>query len=318
VTKIPVLLLTGFLGSGKTTLLNRLLRDPRYEGTAIVINEAGDIGVDQALVVEGTEDVVLLEGGCICCRLRGSLNETLHRLNLRRKRGEVGFRRIVVETSGLSDPAPILAALVADAAFMRDFVVSGIVTVVDSVNFADTHRRFAEARMQVGLADRLVLAKTDMVDEGAAAEILERLARLNPDAEIVTSQPDASGGDLLWVDAAIHAERPPPARFHASEVSGDICSAALNFPGTLQYDAINSWLDHTASLFGADLLRLKGVLLVDEAADPVILHGVQGFVYSPASLRNRTVETNSMVLIGHGIARQDLDDALARLAALAL
>lgn len=318
-TRTPVLLLTGFLGSGKTSLLNRLLRDPRYAETAVVINEAGDIGIDQALVERGSEDVFLLEGGCICCRLRGGLNETLHDLHARRRSGAIAFRRVIVETSGLSDPAPVMSALLADPRFMRHFTIAGVTTVVDAVNFAATHRRFPEARMQTALADRLVVSKTDMVDGAATQALLAQLAGLNPHAARQVAPLSGDDGDLVWIaptDSPTPA--PMPGRYHASEASGDIATAALSFPGRLPYDAVNDWLDHMTELFGDRLLRLKGILLVEDVADPVILHGVQGFVYSPGGMAGGTAEASHMVLIGHEVGREDLADCLSRLAQLAL
>ncbi|MBJ3774541.1 CobW family GTP-binding protein [Acuticoccus mangrovi] len=315
-TPTPVVLLTGFLGSGKTTLLNRLLGSPDFADTAVVINEAGSVGLDHALIEKGEEDVVMLEGGCICCRLRGSLNRTLNDLVRRRAKDGMGFSRVVVETSGLADPEPILHALVADPLFVRHYAMSGVVTVVDAVHALDTLADHVEGRMQVALADRLLITKTDIATH-RRAPLESALTALNPMADrlVAAEMPDAA---LVWLDpGAVPSRRPNRTpRCHAVPSDAvEIATASRVFPGALSRCAIDDWLDHTSDLFGPALLRLKGILQVEGVAEPVVLHGVQGLVYSPGTAPREAGRDNRMVLIARDLPAVLLEDALDRLAA---
>ncbi|HKW85229.1 MAG TPA: GTP-binding protein, partial [Burkholderiaceae bacterium] len=161
--RTPVSVLTGFLGSGKTTVLNHLLHRPELAGTAVIINEFGSVGIDHLLVDHVAENMRLLASGCLCCTVRGDLVDTLGLLAERRARGEIGFARVVIETTGLADPAPVLHTLMADPALTPSFRLDGVVTTVDAVNAAGTLERHAEAVKQVAVADRLLLTKTDLV-----------------------------------------------------------------------------------------------------------------------------------------------------------
>lgn len=315
--RIPVVLLTGFLGAGKTTLLNDLLRLPTFRDTAVVINEAGDVGIDHALIETGSDDVFLLEGGCICCRLRGSLNTTLNGLLRRRAVEGVGFKRVVVEASGLADPAPILHALVADPLFNRHFVLAGVTAVVDALNFSDTLAHHAEGVTQVALADRILITKTDLASPAALAKVEGEVAALNPEAELHLLSLQNRDGGMLWIDALRAARREPRSVSMPGDVSHDVSTIALSFPGRLSREAIDEWLDRTDELFGAALLRLKGILWLEDLDAPVVLHGVQGLVYSPGTLADATTGDNRIVLIAREIEGQDLADALTLLAGFA-
>ncbi len=314
---IPVVLLTGFLGSGKTTLLSRLLSNPGFQDSAVIINEVGDVGLDHALIERGREDVVLLEGGCICCRLKGGLNDTLVALRRRATEQNMRLRRIVVETSGLTDPFPVLGALIADPRFSRNFMLAGVTTVIDSVNFSNTHVLFHEARMQVALADRLLISKADLAGDAEVNQVEARLSALNQHAERFVMTSSIADDVRVWIDPLCDAVRPLPAhRFWAGEASSNIVSAAKKFSGRLAYDAVNEWLDDVTSLFGDRLLRLKGVLRIECVPDAVVLHGVQGLVYSPGALQQSAgadAITNVMVLVSRDIQQQSLADALTRL-----
>jgi G3E family GTPase len=319
VALIPVVLLTGFLGSGKTTILSQLLCRPEFCDTAVVINEVGEVGLDHLLIEQGRDDVVMLEGGCICCRMKGGLNETLGSLLKRSENEGLTFKRVIVETSGLTDPYPVLGALVADARFMRSFVLAGVATVVDAVNFAATYAAFPEARMQVALADRVLISKADLVDERRVREIDAELATVQPAADRVILRNDGRHASSAWIDPLASIQSTvAPNTFWASETSGGIATAALSFPGQLAYDAVNDWLDHTVELFGDRLLRSKAILHLDGMAAPVVLHVVRGLAYSPGTAGAGEPDAlNRAVLIAQDVSRRDLDDALIRLAQIA-
>ena len=197
--RLPLTLLTGFLGSGKTTVLSRLIRTPGLEKTACVINEFGDVGLDHWLVERSDETTVLLEGGCLCCTVRGDLVDTLRRLFLQRVRGEVPpFERVVIETTGLADPAPILHTLISEPLLAARYRLDGIVTTVDAVLGESQLEQNPESVKQAALADRLVLTKTDLASPAAIARLEARLQALNPGASRLIAVAGTPSGDASW------------------------------------------------------------------------------------------------------------------------
>src|ERR1700744_1001816 len=197
--RIPLVLLTGFLGAGKTTMLNSLLARPDCRDTAVVINEAGDIGLDHLLAEQGSDSVTILEGGCLCCRAKGALAPALANLMRRvRNEGLPPFERVVVETSGLSDPASVLEGLIVDAFFNRFFSLAGVVTAIDARAFLATVELHPEARMQVALADRLLLTKTDLAAAGETRKVQEALASINPHAPQLILLPNGATMSAFW------------------------------------------------------------------------------------------------------------------------
>jgi G3E family GTPase len=318
--RIPLVLLTGFLGAGKTTMLNTLLATPEFRDTAVVINEAGDVGLDHHLVEQGSDSITLLEGGCLCCRAKGALAPALANL-MRRTREESlpPFRRVVVETSGLSDPAPLLEGLIADAFFNRCFELAGVVTTIDARAFMATLDRHPEARMQAALADRLLLTKTDLATSGETRRVQETLAALNPHARQHLVQPGMATMSAFWpraFDLPRALAKPP--MICAPEPAA-IASASLVFAGAIEPDALEAWLDHTINLFGPMLLRMKAMLNIADTAQPTVLHAVQGLLHRPVDLESwpNGDRQNRVVLIGRDIEEQILVDALARLSAIA-
>jgi G3E family GTPase len=292
---IPVCVLTGFLGSGKTTLLGRLLKSPAFARTAVIINEFGEIGLDHDLIETSDESFVTLQTGCLCCTIRGDLVLTLAYILRRRDEGTVTpFDRVVIETSGLADPAPVLHAVMSDDALAERLTLAGVVTTVDAVHGADTLDRQPESVKQVAVADRLVLTKTDLVAETPPA-LADRLAALNPSAPVLP----ASFGDIdpaRLFDARIwdpSGKLPDlveePHRHHGGHDRNRhderIACFALIREQPIPAVALTLFLEVLAEHCGADLLRLKGIVAIAESPDrPAVIHGVQHMFHAPAFL----------------------------------
>jgi G3E family GTPase len=274
---LPISVITGFLGSGKTTLLSRLLRDPALARTAVIVNEFGEVGLDHLLVEASDEEVVLLEGGCLCCKVRGDLVRTAGELLTRRARGDAAFDRIVVETTGLADPAPILHALMTDREVAGSLRLESVIATVDCAAGAATLDAHPQSVKQAALADRLVLTKTDLADSRALAE---RLRRLNPAAPQLT---------------AVHGAIDPSLLFHGSPYERSVYSDATHADGVTTFCLRRSEPLHavTLTLFlqvlaehcGEKLLRLKGLVdVVESPGRPAVIHGVQHVFHPPAWL----------------------------------
>jgi G3E family GTPase len=304
---LPVVVLTGFLGSGKTTLLNHLLKDPLLANACVVINEFGAVGIDHLLVESATENIIELASGCLCCTIRGDLIDTLGDLLARRAAGTVkAFDRIIIETTGLADPAPILHVLMRDPALLNALRLEGVVTVVDAVNGDDTLNSHAEAVKQVAVADRIVLSKLDLL-EGRAGEdrlfaITTRMRRLNPTARLLTTFRGEATAERLFTmgfyDAAtkgVDVQRwlndealARPHRHHHHDVSrhdDHIRSFAVREARAISPRALEMFLELVTSYHGPRLLRLKGIVkLADDPARPVIVQGAQHVLHPPLRL----------------------------------
>ena len=285
-------LITGFLGSGKTTLLNSLLRHPGMSDTAVIVNEFGEIGLDHLLIETALDSTVLLKSGCLCCTLRGDLVDTLASLFDRRRRGEVpAFRRVLIETTGLADPAPILHALMADPVVIRHYRMDHVITTVDAVNALGQLAEHYESAKQAALADRLVLTKSDLVSAAEIAALTARLRALNPGAPILrvvhgAIEPDA----LLGASGEGRAFHAPEIEPHDHAHEGDeahhhgIASFCLAHDQPLPWPRFARWLESVASLRGPDLLRVKGIVRVQGRPHPVVVHAVQHVVHPPREL----------------------------------
>lgn len=327
----PVHLITGFLGAGKTTLLQRLLAQPALADAAVLINEFGEIGLDHLLLERIADDVVLLASGCICCTVRGELADALRALHERRARGELPwFRRIVIESSGLADPFPIVSTLHADAVLRHHVRLGRIVTVVDAVHGAmqlDVHEQSVR---QAAVADHLVLTKSALAGAAVASALKQRLAHINPlaplhDAEADTvDAADLLGGDVVdsaawmklarpWLPRAQEAAAdetaaarylgsllPPP---QASRHDADLRAFAITLDAPLDWTCFGLWLSMLVHRHGADLLRIKCILDVQGSDTPVALHGVQHLVHPPLHLAAwpDTTRQSRLVFITRGL-----------------
>jgi G3E family GTPase len=289
---IPVCVLTGFLGSGKTTLLGRLLKSPEFARTAVIINEFGEVGLDHDLIETSDESFVTLQTGCLCCSIRGDLVLTLSDILRRRDKGTVTpFERVVIETSGLADPAPILHAVMSDDALAERLTLAGVVTTVDAVHGVETLERQPESVKQVAVADRLVLTKTDLVAENPG--LADRLAALNPSAPLLPAvfgaiDPARLFDARIWDPARLAALPDEAHQHHGAHGHGHderIACFALIRARPIPAVALTLFLEVLAEHCGADLLRLKGIVAIAESPDrPAVIHGVQHMFHAPAFL----------------------------------
>ena len=307
--RIPVTLLTGFLGSGKTTLLNGWLRSPELSDAAVIVNEFGEVGIDHALIASSSDNTIELSTGCLCCTVRGDLVDTLRELIVKREKGEVrAFDRVVIETTGLADPAPVIQALMTFPVSRR-FRLRQVVTTVDAANGARTLEQHPESVKQAAVADEIVVTKTDL-DLEAFAALDAQLRRLNPGARMhrsslrnmpalsdlatidiydpITKIPDVAE----WLNAEAHgvshrSDDHGHAHRHHHDINrhnAEIGSFVLQFDQALHWDHIANWLDALVLGHGQDLLRVKGILDIAGRDRPIVVQAVQSLFHPPFEL----------------------------------
>jgi G3E family GTPase len=304
--KTPVALVTGFLGSGKTTLISQLLGHPAMGETAVIVNELGEVAIDHHLLRRVDERTVLMKSGCLCCTLRGDLADELRDLLSRRERGEIPeFKRVVVETTGLADPTPIVYTLLSEPVVRHHYELEAIIATVDAVNGL----RLSDSVKQAVVADTLVVTKTDL----AGARLLEeRLARLNPAAEIIEAQhgnvePGRLFGRPQRDLRELHFEQAP----HDHDHEG-VRAHALFLDEELDWTAFGIWLTMLLQSRGEDVLRVKGLLNVG-GPGPLVLNGVQHVIHPPVHLDQWPDDDHRsrIVFIGRGVTGDELAASLA-------
>ncbi|WP_428671393.1 CobW family GTP-binding protein [Reyranella sp.] len=340
---VPVSLLTGFLGSGKTTVLNNLVRRPELANTVVIINEFGEIGIDHDLVESSNEDMVLLQSGCLCCTIRGDLVDTLRGLMARRIGGKMApFDRVVIETTGLADPAPILHTLMSDSALISAFRLDGVITTIDAATGDATLDRQIESLKQAAVADRLLLTKTDLVEPAAMQALIDRLRVINPGAPLAIAphgrvppgeifdaglyNPAIKSIDVQrWLKAEAyespsedvhdhhHGHHGHAHRHDVNRHDEHIKALCLAVDDPIPAIAFYAWLDALRALRGADLLRIKGILNIAELDGPLVIHGVQHVFHPPLLMKKwpSRDRRSRIVFITRDIDEGQLRDSLS-------
>ena len=344
VQRLPVSVLTGFLGSGKTTVLNHLIQQPELSRTLVLINEFGEIGLDHDLVTHANNEVVIeMASGCLCCTIRGDLAKTLREAPGRFAReGKVWFDRVVIETTGLADPAPILHTLMTDPGVARYYRLDGVIATVDAFNGASTLNQQIESVKQAAMADRLLVTKTDLVDADVLRGLQELLRDLNPAAPQIIAIDGAIEPDSLfdaglynpkmksldvqnWLKAEAYAERhdhhhhdhdhQDVGHDHAHDHNdvnrhdAHIKAVCLTIDEPILSDALNTWLETLIVFRGEDFLRIKGIFNVVECDGPVIVHGVQHIFHPAVSLEEWPSEDRRSRVV---FITRDIDEGALR------
>ncbi|QEM81265.2 CobW family GTP-binding protein [Halomonas binhaiensis] len=323
--RLPVHVISGFLGSGKTTLLKSILSNEDFGDSAVLINEFGEVGLDDRLVREVAEDAVLLKSGCVCCSIRGELSDALQRLLTQREEQQVPpFKRIVLETTGLADPGPITSTITADPV-LRHHLSTGIaVTVVDAINARASYQHHPVWASQVAAADRLIISKTSLSSAIDLDELRQRLAAINPSAQCLDADSLGANTDSLFNDNI------PPSHFSPSQARqwlgpwqlgtsqrhlqqlADIKTFRLRLEGDVDWTCFGLWLSMLLNRHGTHLLRVKGLLHVQGSPYPVVLHGVQHTIHPPEHLTTWPPgdRRSELVFITRGITGEAVANSL--------
>ena len=322
---IPVNVITGFLGSGKTTLLRDILARPEFADTAVIVNEFGEVGLDHVLLEEVEEGVLLLDSGCLCCTIRTDLQETLKSLDEKAARGAIPrFSRVVVETTGLADPTPIVSTIAAEPVIRNHFRIGNIVCTVDALAGLSTLANQPEASKQVSVADRLLITKCDLAAPETIAKLEAALHGLNPVAETRRSEGHDFDATFLFREELGDAERRAGevARWLAKAdaldrhhiADSDTNTFVLRYSDPIDWTAFGVWLTMLLHCHGERVLRVKGMLNVRESVSPVVIHGVQHVMHPPMHLERwpDADRSSRIIFITRGIEEAAIRASLTR------
>ena len=317
---IPVTILTGFLGSGKTTLLNYILKQPHGHRIAVIENEFGEAGIDNELLIQDQgEQIIEMNNGCICCTVRGDLVRILGELAAKRKKGTVKFDRVVIETTGLADPAPVAQTFFVDEDITQNFMLDAIVTLVDAKHAPRQLDEHHEAQEQVGFADRILLTKTDLVDAAEVQALRQRLTHMNPRAKISESRKGVAAlDDLLDIRGfnlnAILEIEPDFLSDVEHEHDDDITSFVFRETRPMDLEKIEDFLSAIVQVYGAKLLRYKGILNIAGLEQRVVFQGVHMLMGSDlgAPWKGGEVRESKMVFIGKDMPREELEKGFSQ------
>ena len=330
--RLPVSIVTGFLGSGKTTLINRLLKRPDMNRVAVIVNEFGEQSIDHDLVEVSSEQMMLLNNGCLCCVLRGDLQETLRDLFIKRRTGEIiDFDRVVIETTGLADPAPVMQTLMTDTMLQSQYRLDCVVTLVDAVNGPGQLDSMQEAVKQAALADRIVVTKSDLSEQASVARLEDRLRELNPQAPIkravngeielaflinvgLTTARSRLDEVERWMGAEVHDEHG-----HVHRHDARVTSFSLRYDSPFTWAAFSQCIEVLTALRGPDLLRVKGLVNVEDRRGPLVIQGVQHLFHPPIELADWPSDDRAtrLVFITRSIDRATVENLFSAVTSIA-
>ena len=328
ITQIPVTVITGFLGSGKTTILSSILKKKEMQKTAVIINEFGEIGLDHALIEHTDENIVELQSGCICCTIQGDLNKTLIDLFDKMMNGKVSsFNRVLIETTGLANPVPIIHTLMSSIELIRIYSLDGVITVVDSVNGEKTLDLHEESLKQLALAEKIILSKTDIIDKDEIKSLIYRIKEINPVSQIVYSKfgnipleeifglgaydPYKKSADVKkWLAAEKYKDKKHHHHHDVNRHNENIRAFSMMSENPVNMIAFSFFRDMITAALGANLLRMKGIINIAGEERPAVIHGVQ-HIFHPVQWLETWPDNDrrtKLVFITQNIKKEQIED----------
>ena len=328
INQIPVTVITGFLGSGKTTLLSSILKKKEMQKTAVIINEFGEIGLDHALIEHTDENIVELQSGCICCTIQGDLNKTLIDLFDKMMNGKVSsFNRILIETTGLANPVPIIHTLMSSIELIRIYSLDGVITVVDSINGEKTLDLHEESLKQLALAEKIILSKTDIVDKDEIKSLVYRIKDINPVSQIIFSKfgnipleeifglgaydPYKKSEDVKkWLAAEKYKDKKHHHHHDVNRHNENIRAFSMMSENPVNMIAFSFFRDMITAALGANLLRMKGIVNIAGEERPAVIHGVQ-HIFHPVQWLETWPDNDrrtKLVFITQNIKKEQIED----------